>query len=228
MEAKSFEEGFAEVTETLKRLQSTLFHQSKLEESFRQSRQDFTLASEKFHRSIKAAIKKEINQEGQIDFLGVQLNQRDSLTGVGKIWSMPEVKIVSSLKGHTERATDITFSPTNNHIATASADRTARLWNTEGTLLNTYEGHMDRLARVAFHPSGKYLGTSSFDKTWRLWDTETGEELLYQEGHSRSVYGLDFHPDGSLAASCGLDALARVWDLRSGRSILALEGHVKP
>nr|XP_043625282.1 U4/U6 small nuclear ribonucleoprotein PRP4-like protein [Erigeron canadensis] len=151
-----------------------------------------------------------------------------SLTGVAKVWSMPGVKVVSSLKGHTERATDVTFSPTNNHIATASADRTARLWNTEGSLLNTYKGHLDRLARVAFHPSGKYLGTTSFDKTWRLWDTETGEELLLQEGHSRSVYGLAFHPDGSLAASCGLDALARVWDLRSGRSILALEGHVKP
>lgn len=151
-----------------------------------------------------------------------------SLTGVAKIWSMPEVKIVSSLKGHTERATDVTFSPTNDLIATASADRTARLWNTEGTLLKTYKGHLDRLARVAFHPSGKYLGTTSFDKTWRLWDTESGEELLLQEGHSRSVYGLAFHPDGSLAASCGLDALARVWDLRSGRSILALEGHVKP
>ncbi|KAI3818636.1 hypothetical protein L1987_12451 [Smallanthus sonchifolius] len=151
-----------------------------------------------------------------------------SLTGVAKIWSMPGVKIVSSLKGHVERATDVKFSPTNDQIATASADRTARLWNIEGTLLNTYKGHLDRLARVAFHPSGKYLGTTSFDKTWRLWDTETAEELLLQEGHSRSVYGLAFHPDGSLAASCGLDALARVWDLRSGRSILALEGHVKP
>ncbi|XP_076943798.1 uncharacterized protein LOC143614174 [Bidens hawaiensis] len=151
-----------------------------------------------------------------------------SLTGVAKVWSMPGVNIVSSLKGHTERATDVKFSPTNDQIATASADRTARLWDTQGTLLKTYTGHLDRLARVAFHPSGKYLGTTSFDKTWRLWDTETGDELLLQEGHSRSVYGLAFHPDDSLAASCGLDALARVWDLRSGRSILALEGHVKP
>ncbi|KAK9053935.1 hypothetical protein SSX86_025010 [Deinandra increscens subsp. villosa] len=151
-----------------------------------------------------------------------------SLTGVAKIWSMPGVKLVTSLKGHVERATDVKFSPTKDHVATASADRTAKLWTTEGTLLNTYTGHLDRLARVAFHPSGMYLGTTSFDKTWRLWDTETGGELLLQEGHSRSVYGLAFHPDGSLAASCGLDALARVWDLRSGRSILALEGHVKP
>lgn len=151
-----------------------------------------------------------------------------SLSGIAKIWSMPQVQKVSTLKGHTERATDVVFSPTSNYLATASADKTARLWNSEGSLLRTFEGHLDRLARIAFHPSGKYLGTASFDKTWRLWNVESGEELLLQEGHSRSVYGLSFHHDGSLVASCGLDALVRVWDLRTGRSILALEGHVKP
>lgn len=151
-----------------------------------------------------------------------------SLNGVAKLWSMPKVQKVSTLKGHTERLTDIKFSPTDNLLATGSADRTARLWNTEGSHLKTFGGHLDRLARIAFHPSGKYLGTTSFDKTWRLWDIDTGAELLLQEGHSRSVYGIDFHHDGSLVASSGLDALARVWDLRTGRSILALEGHVKP
>lgn len=151
-----------------------------------------------------------------------------SSSGVGKIWSMPEVKKVSALKGHTVHATDVAFSPVSDNVATASADRTARLWNTDGTLLRTFEGHLDRLARIAFHPSGKYLGTASFDKTWRLWDIESGAELLLQEGHSRSVYGISFHLDGSLVASCGLDSLTRVWDLRTGRSVLALEGHVKP
>ncbi|EOX98803.1 WD-40 repeat family protein / small nuclear ribonucleoprotein Prp4p-related [Theobroma cacao] len=157
-----------------------------------------------------------------------QLLATCSLSGVAKLWSMPRVSKVSALKGHTERATDVTFSPVHDHLATASADRTAKLWNTDGSLLTTFEGHLDRLARIAFHPSGKYLGTTSFDKTWRLWDIDSGVELLLQEGHSRSVYGIAFHQDGSLAASCGLDALARVWDLRTGRSVLALEGHVKP
>ncbi|GJZ43560.1 glutamine--tRNA ligase-like protein [Tanacetum coccineum] len=59
MEAKSFEEGLTEARQ-----------------DFSLARQDFTLASEKFHRSIKAAIKEETNQEGQVDFLGVQLNQQ--------------------------------------------------------------------------------------------------------------------------------------------------------
>ncbi|KAL3632518.1 hypothetical protein CASFOL_025502 [Castilleja foliolosa] len=151
-----------------------------------------------------------------------------SLSGIAKVWSMPKVKKVSALKGHIERATDVAFAPNSYQLATASADRTARLWSHEGSLLRTFEGHADRLARISFHPSGKYLGTAGFDQTWRLWDVETGEGLLVQEGHSRSVYGISFHHDGSLAASCGLDSLARVWDLRSGKSILALEGHVKP
>ncbi|GJY55979.1 hypothetical protein Tco_0455094 [Tanacetum coccineum] len=52
MKGKSFEEGLAEITETLKLLQSTLlFHQTKLKESFRQARQDFALA----HRDISLA-----------------------------------------------------------------------------------------------------------------------------------------------------------------------------
>lgn len=149
-------------------------------------------------------------------------------SGVTKLWSVPNINKVATLKGHTERVTDVAFSPTNCHLATACADRTAMLWNSEGVLMKTYEGHLDRLARLAFHPSGLYLGTASFDKTWRLWDVNTGIELLLQEGHSRSVYGIAFQCDGSLAATCGLDGLARIWDLRTGRSILALEGHVKP
>lgn len=151
-----------------------------------------------------------------------------SWSGIVKVWSMPQITKVATLKGHTERATDVVFSPADDCLATASADRTAKLWKPDGSLLMSFDGHLDRLARLAFHPSGKYLGTASFDKTWRLWDINTGKELLLQEGHSRSVYGVSFHPDGSLAASCGLDAYARVWDLRSGRLFFTLKGHVKP
>ncbi|KAK7313066.1 hypothetical protein VNO77_37439 [Canavalia gladiata] len=97
-----------------------------------------------------------------------------SLTRASKLWSMPQIRKCSTFKGHTERATDVAYSPIHNHLATASADRMARYWNDQGSLLKTFEGHLDRLVCIAFHPSGKYLGTASFDKTWRLWDIETG------------------------------------------------------
>lgn len=75
-----------------------------------------------------------------------------SFSGVAKIWSLPQVKEVFSLKGHTERTSDVAFSPVHNYLATASADRTARLWNIDGFLLRTFEGHQDRLAPIGFHP----------------------------------------------------------------------------
>lgn len=182
-----------------------------------------------WERSYKAASRARLGVIFQNGFSFCCFFIHSALNGVAKLWSMPKVEKICSFKGHTERLTDVTFSPTDNKLlATASADRTARLWSTDGTHLRTFGGHLDRLARIAFHPSGKYLGTTSFDKTWRLWDVDSGEELLLQEGHSRSVYCLDFHRDGSLVASCGLDALVRVWDLRTGRSILIFEGHVKP
>ncbi|PRQ44921.1 putative transcription factor WD40-like family [Rosa chinensis] len=178
-----------------------------------------------------------------------------ALSPIAKLWSMPQVTKVATLKGHTERLTDVAFSPVQNHLlATASADRTARLWNSEGAHLMTFGGHLDRLARIAFHPSGKYLGTTSFDKTWRLWDVETGEELLLQEGHSRSVYAktstqmahwlqlldwmrllvfgtsvvvlaLSFSPNGYYLAPGGEDNTCRIWDLRKKKSIYIIPAH---
>ncbi|KAL0359580.1 UNVERIFIED_CONTAM: U4/U6 small nuclear ribonucleoprotein PRP4-like protein [Sesamum angustifolium] len=157
-----------------------------------------------------------------------------SLSGVTKLWSMPELKKVSALKGHTERATDVAFSPTSYLLATASADRTARLWNVEGSVLRTFEGHLDRLARISFHPSGKYLGTASFDKTWsflwtgslaRVWDLRSGRSILALEGHVKPVLGVSFSPNGFHLATGGEDNTCRIWDLRKRKSLYIIPAH---
>ncbi|KAG2290650.1 hypothetical protein Bca52824_050254 [Brassica carinata] len=79
---------------------------------------------------------------------------------------MPQVtNKIAVLKDHKGRATDVVFSPVDDCLATASADRTAKLWwKTDGTLLQTFEGHLDRLARVAFHSSGSTSGQQALTK----------------------------------------------------------------
>ena len=160
-----------------------------------------------------------------------------SWSNVIKLWSVPECKVVGTLKGHTERISGLAWhpqacvggqSPTSVNLVSAACDSTARLWALEeGKLLGELKGHAGRLSRVAFHPSGRFVATASFDTSWRLWDVSTCSELLLQEGHTRPLYAIAFHPDGSLVATSGLDAVVRLWDTRSGRSVQAFQGHVK-
>ena len=160
-----------------------------------------------------------------------------SWSNVIKLWSVPDCKVVATLKGHTERISGLAWhpqacvgahSPTSVHLVSAACDSKAKLWPLEGGKpLGELSGHAGRLSRVAFHPSGRFVATASFDTTWRLWDVERCSELLMQEGHTRPLYAIACHPDGSLVATSGLDAVVRLWDTRSGRSVQTFQGHVK-
>ncbi|KAJ3052269.1 U4/U6 small nuclear ribonucleoprotein Prp4, partial [Rhizophlyctis rosea] len=159
-----------------------------------------------------------------------------SFSGTLKLWSVPQLEKLHTLRGHNARVSGLDFHPNSTigqspsvlNLASGALDGSVHLWSFDKeTPIASLQGHDMRVARVAFHPSGRYIGTASFDKTWRLWDAETQKELLMQEGHSREVFAIGFQGDGSLVATGGFDSIGRVWDLRTGRSIWTIEGHVK-
>ncbi|KAF9114967.1 hypothetical protein BGX27_009295 [Mortierella sp. AM989] len=158
-----------------------------------------------------------------------------SFGGLCKIWSVPDSKLVHTLRGHTDKIGGVKWHPEAHisqdrgavNLASGGGDGIVNLWSLESeTPIQSLKGHEARVARIDFHPMGRFLGSAGFDGTWRFWDIETGTEILTQRGHSREVYAISFQCDGSLAASGGLDAVGRVWDLRTGRSALTMEGHV--
>ena len=57
-------------------------------------------------------------------------------------------------------------------LASASADNTVKLWNTDGTLLKTLEGHSAAIWGVDFSPDGKILASVGEDNTVMLWNLE--------------------------------------------------------
>lgn len=69
---------------------------------------------------------------------------------------------------HSANVSDLTFSPEGDLIATASGDKTAKLWYLSGGVYTTLH-HPAIVNKVVYSPNGQYLVTSSTDQLVRIW-----------------------------------------------------------
>ncbi|MBD2576287.1 hypothetical protein [Oscillatoria sp. FACHB-1406] len=126
------------------------------------------------------------------------------------------------LEGHSDVVWGVCFSPDGQRIATASLDRTVKVWHPDGRLLTTLFGHRDSVTSVDISRDGS-IASSSWDGTVRLWNVDGTPDLAIQ-AHRGRVYSVRFSRDGEMLASAGADGMVKIWS-RQGRLLQTLSGH---
>lgn len=150
-----------------------------------------------------------------------------------KLWR-PDGTLIDTLKGHTARINNISFSLHKQKIATASEDGTIKLWqlneNGEPKCTKNEDGSKKcykdfaekgkdlihnpqlRLINVSFSPNDKMIAFTTFNGQVQLWQLKDDPSLLKKtKAHETIAFDVSFSPNEEMLASAGGDGIVKLW-----------------
>jgi WD40 repeat protein len=118
---------------------------------------------------------------------------------------------------HNQEINAVAFSPDGKRLATASRDRTVKIWDlANGHEVLAYLGHSDHVRSVAFSPDGKLIASAGGEPDIKLWDPATGKDVRSIKGKGNYVTSIAFSSDGKTLAAGSDDKAVRLYEVASG------------
>lgn len=156
---------------------------------------------------------------------GAAIAASASADGTCKIWDLKDafsgprrLQNATTCVGHTRGINEVAWNPVSPLLATASDDKTVRLWDAVTTeAMVEMRDHDNFVFCVDVHSN--LVVTGSFDETVKLWDIRTGDCISTLPAHSDPVTAVSFNRDGTTVASASHDGLIRIWDVATAECL---------
>eukprot|EP00941_MAST-03F_sp_MAST-3F-sp1_P000419 g419.t1 len=128
---------------------------------------------------------------------------------------------------HEKDINAIAVAPNDKLFATASQDRTIKLWSVDENdgLIATLKGHKRGVWSIQFSPIDRCLLSGSADRTVKVWSMETFDCLTTFQGHTASVLRVSFFNTGMQFLSTGADGLLKLWTMKTNECTNTFEAH---
>lgn len=114
----------------------------------------------------------------------------------------------------------------NKLVASASHDRTIKIWNAKDLSYKlTLTGHKRSVWDLAFSPFERILASASGDKTIKLWNVGTGQCLNTLEDHVNSTVKVVWIKQGLQLFSTSSDGTCKIWNIKKSTCVNTFDEH---
>jgi len=115
------------------------------------------------------------------------------------IWTQGKSDPDKVLDGHSGPVAGLAVSGDGKWLASASWDRTVRLWPLDGGAARVLEGNSQNVNAVAFSPGGGELVSAGYDATLRIWRLSDGAVSVHNL--PTPLNSVAIAPDGEIVAA---------------------------
>lgn len=126
---------------------------------------------------------------------------------------------------HDKEVNCVTYALNNKILATASQDKTAKLWTADSNvLLGVLRGHTRGVWCVRFSPVDQIVITSSSDCSLRIWSIANFSCLKRLEQEC-TVLRVEFLDHGKFILSAASDGLLKLWNIKTNICVQSIDEH---
>ena len=178
--------------------------------------------------AVQAKLNLTVDPERSILLALAALDQAHTLQATNVLHeAVSASRVRLTLQGHEGVINELTYSPDGRMLASAGADKTARLWDAATGKELLIIPFQVPVTHLSFSPDGTRLATGAGDGSVHILEVSSGEDLLTfdtsREAGAPLYMVVAFHPGGQMLATIDqYTSEVNFWDSTSGDLLFTL------